>query len=67
MVNSHKNKDYSPHEQTQINTHLNSLFELLKIETSDYCEVNISVSIKNGVIADRIDSTIHHIHKKSNR
>lgn len=59
----HKSKDYNPKEQAEIVNHVNALLNLLKIDTSRYCKVSIGISIDNGVISERVDSDIHHIHK----
>lgn len=63
----HKSKDYNPKEHAEIITHINSLISLLKIETSKYCKINIRLSVDNGIISERIDSEIYHIHKLTHK
>jgi hypothetical protein len=57
-------KDYNSDQQGEIVGHLQAVLRLLKIELSEYCEVNISFSISGGKVSERIDTNIHNIHKK---
>ncbi|HCK99084.1 MAG TPA: hypothetical protein DHW42_03135 [Candidatus Marinimicrobia bacterium] len=58
-----KNKDYSEQSYNIIADNLSSIFKLLKTDISEYCDINISVSINGGKVSGRIDTTVHHIHK----
>jgi len=58
-----KNKDYSGQSYNTIVGNLSSVFKALKIDISEYCDINISVSINGGKVSGRIDTTVHHIHK----
>jgi len=58
-----KNKDYSLQSYNTIVTNLTSIFNLLGVEISEYCNVNLTIAINGGNISDRIDITVHHIQK----
>lgn len=58
-----RSKDYSLENRGKLISNLKEILKMLNIDISDYCDVNIGFSVKDGKFSERIDTNIHHIHK----